>query len=350
MKKFFLKKNSSIAEAMNQLSDTGEKNLVITSSKQKLLGTISDGDLRRAILKKKKLTESIFGIYNSTPFFLFENEYSLNKVKKIALRKNIYVIPVVDKTKKVINILFFKDLFSKNSILKKKDLNIPVVIMAGGRGRRLEPFTKILPKPLIPIDGIPVIEHIMNSFENIGSREFHISLNYKSKMLKLYFEEFDKRYKISFLEEMSPLGTAGSLSLLKRKISKNFFVTNSDVILDTDNSQIYDFHIKNNNDITIVAVAKEYEISYGICKLNKDGSLKKIEEKPSFDLLINSGIYLFNNNILRLLKKNKKIDMNQLIDIALKKKFKIKIYPVLEREWRDIGQWTEYKKTIDIFN
>ena len=108
MKKFFLKKNSSIADAMKQLSDTGEKNLVITSSKQKLLGTISDGDLRRAILKKKKLTESIFGIYNSTPFFLFENEYSLNKVKKIALRKYIYVIPVVDKTKKVINILFLK--------------------------------------------------------------------------------------------------------------------------------------------------------------------------------------------------------------------------------------------------
>ena len=222
--------------------------------------------------------------------------------------------------------------------------------MAGGLGTRLEPFTKVLPKPLIPIDGKPIINHIMESFKNSGSNTFYITLNYKSKILKSYFEELKHKYKIFFLEEKKPLGTAGALFLLKNRIAINFFVTNSDIILNTDYIDLYNFHIESKNDITLVVAAKEYEIPYGSCEISSNGNLLKINEKPKYNFLINSGLYLLNNKILKLLKKNNKIDMNELIELAIEKKFKIKIYPVSDKQWIDVGQWVEYKKIVEKFN
>ena len=350
MKEFLIKKNCTIIEALKQISKSGEKSLIVVNSNEKFLGILSDGDLRRAILNKKKLTESISKIYNSNSFYLIENNYNLENVKKRALKQKIYFIPIINNNEKVINLLTSRDLFSEKKNKKIKNQNIPVVIMAGGFGTRLEPFTKVLPKPLIPIDGKPIIDHIMESFKSSGSNTFYITLNYKSKILKSYFEELNHKYKIFFLEEKNPLGTAGALYLLKNKISKNFFVTNSDIILNTDYIDLYNFHSENKNDITLVVAAKEYEIPYGSCEISSNGDLLKINEKPKFNFLINSGLYLLNNKILKLLKKNKKTDMNELIDLAIKNKFKIKIYPVSEKQWIDVGQWVEYKKIVEKLN
>ena len=332
------------------MSKSGEKSLIVVNHNEKLLGILSDGDLRRAILNKKKLTENISKIYNSNSFYLFENSYDLENVKKKALKQKIYFIPILNRNKKVTNLLTSTDLFSENKNIKTKNKNIPVVIMAGGLGTRLEPFTKVLPKPLIPIDGKPIIDHIIESFKNSGSNTFYITLNYKSKILKSYFEELNHKYKIFFLEEKKPLGTAGALFLLKNRIAKNFFVTNSDIILNTDYIDLYNFHIESKNDITLVVAAKEYEIPYGSCEISSNGNLLKINEKPKYNFLINSGLYLLNNKILKLLKKNNKIDMNELIELAIEKKFKIKIYPVSDKQWIDVGQWVEYKKIVEKFN
>lgn len=350
MKEFLIQKNCTIIEALKQISKSGEKSLIVVNSNEKFLGILSDGDLRRAILNKKKLTESISKIYNSNSFYLIENNYNLENVKKRALKQKIYFIPIINNNKKVINLLTSRDLFSEKKNKKIKNQNIPVVIMAGGFGTRLEPFTKVLPKPLIPIDGKPIIDHIMESFKSSGTNTFYITLNYKSKILKSYFEELNHKYKIFFIEEKNPLGTAGALYLLKNKISKNFFVTNSDIILNTDYIDLYNFHSENKNDITLVVAAKEYEIPYGSCEISSNGDLLKINEKPKFNFLINSGLYLLNNKILKLLKKNKKTDMNELIDLAIKNKFKIKIYPVSEKQWIDVGQWVEYKKIVEKLN
>ena len=350
MKEFLIQKNCTIIEALKRMSKSGEKSLIVVNHNEKLLGILSDGDLRRAILNKKKLTENISKIYNSNSFYLFENSYDLENVKKKALKQKIYFIPILNRNKKVTNLLTSTDLFSENKNIKTKNKNIPVVIMAGGLGTRLEPFTKVLPKPLIPIDGKPIIDHIMESFKNSGSNTFYITLNYKSKILKSYFEELNHKYKIFFLEEKKPLGTAGALFLLKNRIAKNFFVTNSDIILNTDYIDLYNFHIESKNDITLVVAAKEYEIPYGSCEISSNGNLLKINEKPKYNFLINSGLYLLNNKILKLLKKNNKIDMNELIELAIEKKFKIKIYPVSDKQWIDVGQWVEYKKIVEKFN
>ena len=350
MKEFLIQKSCTIIEALKRMSKSGEKSLIVVNHNEKLLGILSDGDLRRAILNKKKLTENISKIYNSNSFYLFENSYDLENVKKKALKQKIYFIPILNRNKKVTNLLTSTDLFSENKNIKTKNKNIPVVIMAGGLGTRLEPFTKVLPKPLIPIEGKPIIDHIMESFKNSGSNTFYITLNYKSKILKSYFEELNHKYKIFFLEEKKPLGTAGALFLLKNRIAKNFFVTNSDIILNTDYIDLYNFHIESKNDITLVVAAKEYEIPYGSCEISSNGNLLKINEKPKYNFLINSGLYLLNNKILKLLKKNNKIDMNELIELAIEKKFKIKIYPVSDKQWIDVGQWVEYKKIVEKFN
>ena len=350
MKDLLIKKNNTIIEALKKIGKSAEKNLIVVDNKNKLLGILSDGDLRRAILRKKKLTDKIDKIYNKKSFYLYEKKLIIEDLKKQFIEKKIFFVPVVDDQKKIKDILTWDKVFSKKNPVKIYKRNIPVVIMAGGRGTRLEPFTKVLPKPLIPIEDKTVIEHIIDSFTKYGSKNFFISLNYKSKILKSFFEELNPPYSIKYLEENSPLGTAGALHLLKNKMKRDFYVTNSDIILKIDHTDLYDFHAKNKNDITIVVVAKEYEIPYGTCEINSNGRLSSIKEKPKFNFLINSGLYLFNYKILNHIKENKKLDMNELIQTLIKKGKKIKIFPVPEKMWTDVGQWVEYKKIVDKLN
>lgn len=350
MKDLLIKKDTSIIEALKKIGKSAEKNLIVVDNNNNLLGILSDGDLRRAILKKKKLTNKIDKIFNKKPLFFYEKNFNIEDAKKILIEKKIFFAPIVDIQNRVKDVLTWDKIFSKKKIKKFLKRNIPVIIMAGGKGTRLEPFTKVLPKPLIPIDDKPVIEHIIDSFTNFGSKKFFISLNYKSKILKSFFEELNPSYSIKYLEENIPLGTAGSLHFLKSKIKGDFYVTNSDVILKVDHNDLYNFHKDNKNDITIVVVAKEYEIPYGTCEINSKGELNTINEKPKFNFLINSGLYLFNHKILNYVKKNKRLDMNELIQVAIKKRKKIKIFPVAEKEWIDVGQWVEYKKIVDKLN
>ena len=221
--------------------------------------------------------------------------------------------------------------------------------MAGGRGTRLEPFTKVLPKPLIPIHEKPIVEHIIDRFLKIGSKHFYLSVNYKSKILKAYFEELKPKYKISFVEEKFPLGTAGSLNLLENKIRGPFFVTNCDIIIKADLDSLFKFHQKNKYDITLVASNKEYIIPYGTCKLNEEGHLSYIMEKPQYDLLINTGLYILNHNVIKMVPENEFFNITDLIDKMIKSGGKVGVYPVDETSWIDVGQWAEYKNAVKFF-
>ena len=151
----------------------------------------------------------------------------------------------------------------------------------------MEPFTKVLPKPLVPIHDKPIIEHIIERFTDVGCNEFYLTVNHKARILKAYFEELQTEYKIHFIEEKEPLGTAGSMRFLDGKFKQPFFVTNCDIIIKTDYSSLYEFHQKGGYDVTLVASAKEYIIPYGTCELNTEGHLSHINEKPHYDFLIN---------------------------------------------------------------
>ena len=339
MKDIAVQPGITIRQAMKNLSQSGQKCLVITDEENMLLGTLSDGDLRKAILKGAAVGDSIDNIYQQRPTVLVEGKYSLAEVKKLFLKQNFDLIPIVNEKGMLKDMLFLESVLKIRNNQQKEKLDVPVVIMAGGRGTRMEPFTKILPKPLIPVHEKPIIEHIIQRFTDFGCHEFHLTVNYKGRILKAYFEELQPDYGIHFLEEQEPLGTAGSLSSLDGKFNKPFFVTNCDIIIKADYASLYEFHQKGGYDISLVASAKEYIIPYGTCKLNGEGHLAHINEKPHFDFLINTGLYLLNPDVLKLIPKNKFYHLTHLIEEAKNKGKKMGVFPIDEDAWIDIGHW-----------
>jgi NDP-sugar pyrophosphorylase family protein len=218
--------------------------------------------------------------------------------------------------------------------------------MAGGKGSRLEPFTDVLPKPLVPISGKTVIERIIEQFTKFQANDFYISINYKSKILKAFFEELNPHYKLNFIQEDKPLGTGGSLGSLSGKLNDNFILTNCDVIFDIDIPDLVKFHHDENNIITVVASTKEFQLPYGNILLDNQGKLESTEEKPKFDFLVNTGMYIVSKAVIDLIQKNESIDFPDLIDRAISNRMSVGVYPITEDDWVDTGQWAEYKNAI----
>jgi len=348
MKDITVKYDITILQALKALDKAAEKCLLVIDDSGKLLGTLTDGDLRRRILRGVKFSEDISNSYKNNPIIFVQNQYTSDEVKRTLRDKKIDLIPIIDKNGKVVDCLTWSNINGGKQNKKVLD-DVSVVIMAGGIGTRMEPFTNVLPKPLIPIHGKPIIEHIIDRFTDRGCSDFHLTVNYKGKILKAYFEELQPEFNVSFVDENKPLGTAGSLQYLKVKFDKPFFVTNCDIIIKGDYTSIYEFHQKGGYDITLVASAKEYIIPYGTCELNGEGHLAQINEKPKYDFLVNTGLYILNPEVLELIPENKFYHITHLIEDAKKQGKKIGLFPIDEDSWIDVGQWTEYKKAIDKF-
>ena len=347
MKNLLIKPNLDIKSALKQMTETSEKCLVVVDSKNTLLGTLSDGDIRKAILNGKIHKDKISTYYQKRPTFLRKENYSVNLAKNIFLKKRIDVIPIIERSKKVVDVITFENIFKKNT--NSKTFSKTIVIMAGGRGTRLEPFTNILPKPLVPINEKPVIEHIIEKFVENKVYDFFITSNYKSKILKAYLQEMKPKFKLTFIDEPKPLGTAGGLSLLDGKLKKPFIVTNCDTVININFDDLMHFHISNGNEATLLVSSKEYVIPYGTCKLTKKGHLQKIIEKPKFDFFVNVGLYVLNPNLIKLIPKYKTYDMTDLIQLLKTKKKQVGVYPIDDESWIDVGQWSEYHKAVARF-
>ncbi len=340
MKNIFIQETASIHKVLERLQKTGEKCLLVVKKNKVLLGTITDGDIRRAILKKRSTKDSIKDIYNRKSLYLLNTNSYLNEAKNVLKQKNIPLIPIINKNKKIIDYVSNK----KRNKTSNKKINTEVIIMAGGEGTRLRPLTNILPKPLIPLNNKTVIESIIEHFTNFNINKFIISINYKSDLIKSFFKELQPNYKFKFIQEKKPLGTAGSLGYIDPTQKKDYIITNCDTLIDFDCADFFDFHKKNKNDITILVSSKQFKVPYGVCKINRKGNLINISEKPSEHYLVNTGIYIINNNVLKFIKKEKYLDFDELIMIAKKNKKKISIFPVSENSWFDTGQWDEYLK------
>ncbi len=318
---------------------------MVVNKDQRFLGTLTNGDLRRSILNGIKFSETIAECYYKNPTVLTDGSFTTEEAVDILNSERFNVIPVVDKNINITNYLTLESVkgIKKN---KKKLEGVPVVIMAGGKGTRLEPFTKVLPKPLVPIHDKPIIEHIIESFTGVSCSNFYLTVNYKSKILKAFFEELQPKYKVHFIDEYNPLGTAGSLYMMRGKFSTPFFVTNCDIIVKADYISLYRFHQQGGYDITLVASDKEYIIPYGTCELDDNGHLSHINEKPKYDFLINTGLYVLNPDILDIIPNDKFYHITHLIEDAKKQGKKVGIYPINEDSWIDVGQWAEYRKAI----
>jgi dTDP-glucose pyrophosphorylase len=347
MKDLTVQPDSTIRQAMKQLSKVGERCLVVVDGESRLLGTLSDGDVRRAILEGSGFEESISLVYHRNPTMLPVAGYTLEEAKNIFVREKFDLIPVVDENDAVVDILFVDSVLRPGDKKKVGKLNVPVVIMAGGRGTRMEPFTKVLPKPLLPIHEKPVIEHIIERFTEVGCREFHLTVNYKARILKAYFDELQPQYGVRFVDEREPLGTAGSLYLLNGQFDRPFFVTNCDILIRADYESLYEFHQKGGYAVSLVASAKQYVIPYGTCQLNGEGHLSHIDEKPSYDFLVNIGLYVLNPDILRLIPENSFFHITHLIEKVKDQGMKVGVFPIDEDAWIDVGQWAEYQQAVE---
>jgi len=340
---------SDLKTALKKMDDGGKRVLFVVENNSKLLGVLTDGDIRRWILRTGELKGCVSEFCNMNPIVIHQN-YDSDAAKRLMLDKKIGVIPVIGNNREIIDILLWEDIFSeKKPGLAEKKIDIPVVIMAGGKGTRLDPFTRILPKPLIPIGDKPIIEIIVDKFCEFGISEFYISVNHKSKMIKAYFEELSTNYTIKYIDEDKPLGTAGSLKLLENKLKGSFFVSNCDIIIESDYSEIYDYHQKNENDITLVAAVKNYRIPYGICEIGNGGILSVIREKPEYSFLVNTGLYILKSEVFRFIPENQFFDITDLIKSIQHENGKIGVFPVSDKSWIDVGEWEEYRKAVRRF-
>ena len=323
-----LKLNSSVEQLINNLNENQIKLSIIIDYKKRIVGTISDGDLRRGFLRGLKLNDKINSIINYKPVTIQKNNFSEENAKKILNINQIDYVPVV-KNKKL---LF---LYSKKEGKRNKVNKYDVIIMAGGFGKRLKRLTKTCPKPLLKYKNKPLIQHIIDKANNQGFKNFYISIYYLKNRIKKYFNKNkNKNINIKYLEEKTPLGTIGSLRLLKN-ISKNFVVLNCDVITDVNMNEVINFHIKKNCLMTMCVKHYRYQNPYGVIK-SKNSLFKGFEEKPSIDFKINAGIYIFSSKIIHFMKKYKFKNVEELINNLKKKNKKISLFPIYEN-WHDLG-------------
>ena len=335
-------RNLSIDSKSNLLSalkkmDALTKKLLIVLDNEEYKGLLSAGDIQRALIKNKPLTTPVFQILRKN-IRVGKPTDNFDTIKKMMFDYRMEFCPVVDEHNKIVNIHFWEELLQDVGHKQFKQFNIPVVIMAGGFGTRLAPLTKVLPKPLIPIGEKTMLEEIFDRFVKHGSKQFYISVNYKADLIEYYLKQQQLPYELIFVREKKAMGTAGSLSLLKGKITQTFFVNNCDILINQDYSEILNYHNTHNNEITIVAALKHYAIPYGIIETGNNGHLVELTEKPELTFKINSGMYLLEPHLLDEIPENEFFHITQLIEQVRKRKGKIGVFPVSEKSWQDIGE------------
>ncbi len=315
---------------------------MVVDGQGKLLGCVTDGDIRRAILGGVSLDSPVSMIMNASPRTLPESE--ADKALEMIRSMGVKQVPLLDEAGRVVGVKTWKEVFGLRTGDRRDNA---VFIMAGGKGTRLAPLTRIIPKPLVPLGDKTVIEVIMDRFVRCGLDRFVLSVNYKAEMIRAYFEE-NKGYDVRFVQEAEYLGTAGSLRLGRQLLDKTFFLANCDVLADLDYDDILDSHRRSGDDVTMVGVLKNWKIPYGVIKLT-DGKFSEVREKPEFDFIINGGIYVMEPHVVDLIGDGEAIDMPDLVRRVGTNGMNVGVYPV-SREWTDIGEIDEYRRIFNEFS
>lgn len=326
-----------VVDALAQINKN-RKGIVYVCSNGLLCGSVTDGDIRRHILNKGSLEADITEIMNRQPVFSYFSEKEF--VQDVMLQNQIRSIPILDEEKRILDICFINE---KNSS-QKKQLDIPVVIMAGGKGTRLYPYTQILPKPLIPIGEKTITEHIISRFHEYGCEHFDMIVNYKKNFIKSYFLDNENTYDVNFIDETEFLGTGGGLRLLKGRYKTPFFMTNCDILIEEDYAKIFDYHQKNKNIITMVCAEKNMIIPYGTVEVSKDGQAMGLKEKPSLSFTTNTGFYVIEPEFLELIPDNTFIHITDVIQKCIDMEKGVGVYTISEEKWLDMGQMEELEK------
>jgi len=341
IKKILINQDDTILNAMKKMNKTGYVNLLVVDKFKKLKGTITDGDIRRNLLKDNNLKKKLNTIYNKKYFYLKKNQKLTDKMNNFIMRNKHVIIPVVNHKKIPVSYMSFNEKLNNKN--KKFEPN-RIVIMAGGIGTRMRPFTDILPKPLVPLKGKPMILSIMDNFRKYNFNDFTITLNKKEKILDIFLNQFKNNYSFDYFKETKPLGTAGCLK--KMNFRNDFFLTNCDTYININLQNLLKFHKSSKSLLTMVASIKSLNLSFGECILDNNGKLKKILEKPKKNYLTNTGLYIMRPDIKYYLPKKNNFGMDDVISSLLKSKKKISVFPIPNDDWKDTGSWTDYLNTF----
>lgn len=328
----------TLSDALLMLNNIDNENLIlfVKSDNNQIIGSITDGDIRRSLIQNNDLNQLVGEVCNKNFVYLIESNDYVN-LKKFSDRE-INILPVLDKKKRFIKTI---DLNKTRSILP-----LDCVIMAGGRGKRLSPLTDSIPKPMLKLGDKPIIEYNIDRLISYGIKNINISINYLGEHIEKYFGDGSKKnININYIKESKPLGTAGSLSLIKNLNYKNLLLLNGDLFTSINFESLYQSLIKNDAEIAIASTNYKVDIPYAIIT-EKNNIINKIEEKPSYNYFSNAGIYIINNELISKMPKNKFYNITEMIENVLSNGGIIVNDPI-RGYWIDIGNPNDYKNAVE---
>lgn len=337
IEELFVDPRATVLETMKKLDETGQRILFIAPDGV-LQAVVTDGDIRKFLLRGGTLNAPVEQAANFSPKSLPVSDRG--RARDELQKYGIDALPILNKKGVITDIVFACGVDVDN----RKKVDIPVVMMAGGLGTRLYPYTKILPKPLIPVGEQPIAEMIIDRFREFGCHRFKMVVNYKKNMIKSYFGELEKDYDLDFVDEEQFMGTGGGLCLLKGKVDSPFFFTNCDTLLDLDFGDLYEKHKARGNLITMVCALKHYTVPYGVVELGEDGGIAAMREKPELNFLTNTGVYVVESRVVEEMQEGESIGFPDVIDRYRKGGEKVGVYPISESAWMDMGQMEELEK------
>ncbi len=335
-KNILLNPNSTIREALKIIDSGAMKIGIVVDENEKLIGTVTDGDIRRGLLNNLSLDDIIESVIFRTPT-VCKIDDTKEKILEIAVEKKLYQIPIVDSNGKLVGIE------EVDELLKPKPKNNKVVLMVGGLGTRLRPLTDKTPKPMLKVGDKPILETIILNFKKYGFTEIILSVSYKSEIIESYFGDGSKfGVNIEYVHEEKRMGTAGALSLIREKLSEPFFVMNGDLLTNINFEHMMDYHVSNSSFATMGVREYDFQVPYGA--VNVDGiNIKSIEEKPVYNFYVSGGVYVLDSKVLNFIPNNEFFDMPTLFGKVIEKNLKSVSFPIREY-WLDIGRMEEFEK------
>ena len=346
IEKRILASNESLLAALRQMDSQRVKMLFVLENGH-FVSILTIGDIQRAIVKNIALETPVVQVVDRNKKYAHIGD-PMDDIRIKMLEIRAECMPVLDEKGELADVVFWRDIFEKEETDLRPKIELPVVIMAGGKGTRLKPITNVIPKPLVPVGDKTILEVIMDQFEGIGCHKFYMSVNYKADMMKYYLSQLDHKYDIEFFMEDKPLGTIGSVSLLKGKITTPFFVSNCDSINEQDYRDVWDYHVNNHNDMTIVTMVKSFKIPYGVIETGEDGLMTALKEKPEQTYQVNTGVYILNPELINEIPEGEFFHITHLMEKIKARGGRVGCFPVSEHAWKDMGEWPEYLKMIDV--
>lgn len=340
--------DAPLVEAVREIEASSRRIAVVVGANQRLLGTLTDGDVRRCLLAGGSLGTPVRDAMNDTPLTAIEGSPS-GYLLDLMRRGNILAVPIIDSHGRFLRLVHLTDLALEHEVAPQTAGFAFAVIMAGGEGMRLRPITERIPKPMVDIGGRPLLERQIRSLAAAGLKRVYLSVNYLSHVIENHFGDGDGfGLEIRYLREREKLGTGGALSLLPERPGAPIIVMNGDILTKSDFGSLFSFHLQHQADITVAAVDYHIHIPYGV--IHADGPfVTGLAEKPSQRFLCNAGIYAVSPEALDLLPGNGPFNMTDLLEASLRAGRKVAVFPVHEY-WSDIGTPADLEKARTLFS